>query len=148
MEDLIFVLPIFLLFFFIMFKIFSLFKKVFDFIRKNFDLTIDQAGEEIEKINNKMDNYYSNNEDENQIIGVEKKSIAESKKRFSNQHFSQKNQNSSLQKTEKIEKEKLSQKKIENKNNSFGKIFSQYTDLEKAVIYNEILSKPKAFKRD
>jgi hypothetical protein len=147
MEDLIFALPTFILFFFIMLKIFSLFKRGFDFVRKNFDLTIDQAGEKIRR-SSKMDNDYDQDELENRIAEAEKESIAESKERILNQSKRNKKYDSRQQKQKKIKKERLKQEKLNNNNSSLGKIFSQYNEVEKAVIYNEILSKPKALKKD
>ncbi len=145
MGDLIYVLPTIIIFFFIIFRILSLFKRVFDFVRKNFDLTIEQAGEEIKRDKNKMNTNYDQSEVESRIAEAEKESIAASKKRILNQ----KKTKDYDQKKEKIIKENsLNQKKNKKKSSSLGEIFSQYSELEKAVIYNEILSKPKALKRD
>lgn len=150
MEDLIFALPTFIIFFIILFKIFSLFKRGFDFVRKRFDLTIDQAGEEIKKGSSKMDDDYDQNEVENRIAEAEWESIAESKERILNQSgkVENKGQSSQQQKRKKLKKESLKQEKTKNRSSSLGEIFAQYNELEKAVIYNEILSKPKALKKD
>ncbi|MFN2341283.1 MAG: hypothetical protein ABR547_08445 [Halanaerobium sp.] len=146
MEDLIFALPTFILFFFIMLKIFSLLRKGFDLVRKNFDLTIDQAGEKI-RSSSKIDNDFDQDELENRIAEAGQESIAESKERILNQR--EKNENrkrdSKYQKQKKINKNKSGQVK---KSSSLDEIFSEYDEVEKAVIYNEILSKPKALKED
>jgi hypothetical protein len=145
MGDLIYVLPTIIIFFFIIFRILSLFKRGFDFVRKNFDLTIEQAGEEIKRDNNKMNAGYDQSEVESRIAEAEKKSIAASKERILNQ---KKTKDSDQKKQKRIKENDLSQQKNKRKNSSLGEIFSQYSELEKAVIYNEILSKPKALKRD
>jgi len=145
MGDLIYVLPTIIIFFFIVFRILSLLKRGFDFVRKNFDLTIEQAGEEIKRDDNKMTANYDQREVESRIAEAEKKSIAASKERILNQ---KKTKDSEQKKQKKIKDNNLSQQKNKKKNSSLGEIFSQHSELEKAVIYNEILSKPKALKRD
>jgi hypothetical protein len=147
MEDLIFALPTFILFFFIMLKIFSLFKRGFDFVRKNFDLTIDQAGEKIRN-RSKRDNDYDQDELENRIAEAEKESIAESKERILNQREKRKNKKQDSKYQKKFNGNNSRQVKKEKQSSSLGEIFSQYNEVEKAVIYNEILSKPKALKKD
>lgn len=145
MEDLIFALPTFILFFFIMLKIFSLFRKGFDFVRKNFDLTIDQAGEK--RSSSKIDNDFDQDELENKIAEAKQESIAESKERILNQR--EKNEN--RKRDAKYQKQKMineNKSRQEKKSSSLGEMFSEYDELEKAVIYNEILSKPKALKED
>lgn len=150
MGDLIFVLPIFIIFFIILFSIFSLFKRAFDFVRKNFDLTIEQAGEKIKNKSSKMDADNDQNEVENRIAEAKTGSIAERKEEILNQRVNSetKMHDSRQQKKEKIKKKNLNQEKRKNKNSSLGEIFAQYNEVEKAVIYNEILSKPKALKKD
>lgn len=148
MEDLIFVLPTFILFFFIIFRVLSLFKRGFDFVRKNFDLTIEEAGEELKSNTNKMDSGYDQSEVEKRIRDAEKESIAKSKERILSQSRKKENQDSQQKNQEKIKEESLDQDKIKNRNSSLGEIFSSYNEVEKAVIYNEIISKPKALKRD
>jgi len=150
MEDLIFVLPTFIIFFIILFQVFSLFKRGFDFVRKRFDLTIDQAGEKIKKRSRKMDADYDRNQSKNRSVEAEFESIAESKKRLLNQNEKSENINkgSQRQKQERLKKESLEQEKTKNKSSSLGEIFAQYNEVEKAVIYNEILSKPKALKNN
>ena len=148
MEDLIFVLPTFILFFFIIFRVLSLFKRGFDFVRKNFDLTIEEAGEELKRNTNKMDAGYDQSEVEKRIRDAEKESIAKSKERILSQSRKNENQDSQQKNKEKIKEESLDQDKIKKRNSSLGEIFSSYNEVEKAVIYSEILSKPKALKRD
>ncbi|GEM_PF-1019238 len=150
MGDLIFVLPIFIIFFVILFQIFSLFKKGIDFIGKRFDLTIEQADEE-EKINTgKMNPDYDQDEAKKRVAAAERKTAAESKERILNQNSESE---AEIEKAKRKNKEKIKrynskQRKKGNKNSSLGEIFAQYNEVEKAVIYNEILSKPKALKRD
>ena len=150
MEDLVFVLPTFIIFFVILFRIFSLFRRGFNFVRKRFDLTIDQAGEEKTRKSSKMDAGYDQDEVKKRIAEAEKESFSESKERILNQNSESEweKKNSKKKKREKIKKDKLKQEKENNNNSSLGKIFSQYNEVEKAVIYNEILSKPKALKKD
>ena len=144
MGDLIFVLPIFIIFFVILFQIFLLFKKGIDFIGKRFDLTIEQADEE-EKINTgKMNPDYDQDEAKKRVAA------AESKERILNQNSESE---AEIEKAKRKNKEKIKrynskQRKKGNKNSSLGEIFAQYNEVEKAVIYNEILSKPRALKRD
>jgi preprotein translocase subunit SecF len=150
MGDLIFVLPIFIIFFVILFQIFLLFKKGIDFIGKRFDLTIEQADEE-EKINTgKMNPDYDQDEAKKRVAAAERKTAAESKERILNQNSESE---AEIEKAKRKNKEKIKrynskQRKKGNKNSSLGEIFAQYNEVEKAVIYNEILSKPKALKRD
>jgi len=145
MGDLIYVLPTIIIFFFIIFRILSLFKRGFDFVRKKFNLTIEQADEEIKRDKNKMNADYDQSEVESRIAEAEKKSIAASKERILNQ---KKTKDSDQKKQKTIKENDLSQKKNKKQNSSLAAIFSQYSELEKTVIYNEILSKPKALKRD
>jgi len=145
MGDLIYVLPTIIIFFFIIFRILSLFKRGFDFVRKKFNLTIDQADEEFKREKNKMNADYDQSEVESRIAEAEKKSIAASKERILNQ---KKTKDSDQKKQKTIKENDLSQKKNKKQNSSLAAIFSQYSELEKTVIYNEILSKPKALKRD
>jgi preprotein translocase subunit SecF len=150
MEDLIFVLPIFIVFFIILFQIFSLFKKGFDFVRKKFNLTIDQAGEKTNGISSKINADYDQNEVKKRIAEAEMESLAERKKRILDQSAEAETKRQGLkhQRYGKPKKDNSKHEKRKNKNSSLGEIFIQYNELEKAVIYNEILSKPKALKND
>ncbi|RAK10342.1 hypothetical protein C8C77_10861 [Halanaerobium saccharolyticum] len=150
MEDLIFALPTFIIFFVILFQIFSLFKKGFDFIGKRFDLTIEQAGEEEKVKTSKMNTDYDQDEVKKRIAEAERETVAESKERILNQNSKSEDEIEASKKKnkEKTKKGNSNQKKKRNKNSSLGEIFAQYNEVEKAVIYNEILSKPKALKRD
>ena len=150
MGDLIFVLPIFIIFFFILTQILMVIKKVFKFIMGKYNLTIDQADQKAEKRTNKMVGNYDQNEVKNRIAEAEKESLAENKAKILNQNpkTESKNQNSKSKKQNRIKKDSLKQEQNQNKNSSLGEIFAQYNELEKAVIYNEILSKPKALKKD
>ncbi|TDO84485.1 hypothetical protein DFR79_12149 [Halanaerobium saccharolyticum] len=152
MGDLIYVLPIFIIFFIILFQIFSLFKRGFDFIGKRFDLTIDQAGEEKKSNSNKMNPDYDQDEVKKRIAEAERETAAESKERILNQKSESsaeiKEDKRKKNNKDKIKRENSWQERRKNKNSSLGEIFAQYNEVEKAVIYNEILSKPKALKRD
>lgn len=145
MGDLIYVLPTIIIFFFIIFRILSLFKRVFDFVRKNFNLTIEEAGGELKSNENQINIDYDQSEVESRIAEAEKKTIAASKERLLNQ---KKTKDSEQKKQKMIKENDLIQQKDIKKKSSLGEIFSQYSELEKAVIHNEILSKPKALKRD
>lgn len=144
MEDLIFVLPTLIIFFFIIFQILAFFKRAFDFIRKKLNLTIEDAGEEIRKRTSQVDQSYNQEEVKNRIAEAEKESLAESKERILK---SSKSDSKSL-KDKKTVKENIRKEKKSKKSSSLGEIFADYNEVEKAVIYNEILSKPKALKKD
>lgn len=149
MGDLIFVLPTFIIFFFIIAKILLLFKRVFDLTSKKFNLTIEEADAEM-KNGQKMNFDYDQNEVKEKISEAEKEALAENKKRILKQQSESRNkeQNSINVNRKNKELENLNQNQGSNKNSSLAEIFAQYNELEKAVIYNEILSKPKALKRD
>jgi len=145
MEGLIFSLPIFIIFFFILFKMFSIVKRVINFLIKKYELTINQAGEETQNIDGSTDlgyNQYDQEEVKKRINKVEKKSLAKRKEEILN-----KNKKSNSENNKKDINKKMNRIKNNNKSNSFAKIFTQYSDLEKAVIYNEILSKPKSLRK-
>ncbi|MFP4199742.1 MAG: hypothetical protein ACOCQZ_00205 [Halanaerobium sp.] len=150
MEELIFVLPTLIIFFVIIFQIIALLKKGFDFIKKNYDLTIEQAGEKIKKNTGQMDNSFDQDEVKTRIAEAEQESLAESKERIlkENKKNDSKRQVSKERRRKKIEKDKSKRNKYKQKNGSLGQIFAQYNEVERAVIYHEILSKPKALKRD
>ncbi|PUU94863.1 hypothetical protein [Halanaerobium sp.] len=149
MEDLIFVLPTLIIFFFIIFQILAFFKRGFDFVRKNFDLTIDQAGEEIKKKGSQAEENFDQNELENRIAEAEKKSLAESKERIlKSSRTNSKRDNAKIKKDKLIKDNPDQQELSSKKSSSLGEIFAQYNEVEKAVIYKEILSKPKALKKD
>jgi len=149
MEDLIFVLPTLIIFFFIIFQILAFFKRGFDFVRKNFDLTIDQAGEEIKKKGSQAEENFDQNELENRIAEAEKKSLAESKERILKRSRTNSRRDNAKNKKDKQINDNLDQKELSSKkSSSLGEIFAQYNEVEKAVIYKEILSKPKALKKD
>ena len=149
MEDLIFVLPTLIIFFFIIFQILAFFKRGFDFVRKNFDLTIDQAGEEIKKRSSQAEENFEQNELENRIAEAEKKSLAESKERILKSSKTSSKRDNAKNRKDKLIKDNLDQQELSSKKgSSLGEIFSQYNEVEKAVIYKEILSKPKALKKD
>ena len=144
MEELIFVLPILIIFFFILFQIFAFFKRGFDFVRSNFDLTIDQAGEGVKDSGKQMESDYDQEQVKKRIAEAEKESFSESKERI----LKQKAESESKKRNEKkLKKENLKKQKSKKQNSSLGEIFSQYNEVEKAVIYNEILSKPKSLKK-
>ena len=147
MEDLIFVLPTFIIFFVILFRILSLFKRGFDFVRKNFNLTIDQADKEMTEENSALNSnsQYNKKEVKKRIAEAEQESLVQSKKRILKEKSDSKNREKN---NKDLNNKQLNKKKEKNKNNSLGKIFSQYDEVQKAVIYNEILSKPKALKND
>lgn len=147
MEDLIFVLPTFIIFFVILFRILSLFKRGFDFVRKNFNLTIDQADEEMTEENSALNSnsQYNKKEVKKRIAEAEQESLVQSKKRILKEKSDSKNREKN---NKDLNNKQLNKKKKKNRNNSLGKIFSQYDEVQKAVIYNEILSKPKALKND
>ncbi|TDP94723.1 hypothetical protein C7957_11060 [Halanaerobium saccharolyticum] len=149
MEDLIFVLPTLIIFFFIIFQILAFFKRGFDFVRKNFDLTIDQAGEEIKKKGSQAEENFDQNELENRIAEAEKKSLAESKDRILKRSRTNSRRDNAKNKKDKQINDNLDQKELSSKkSSSLGEIFAQYNEVEKAVIYKEVLSKPKALKKD
>jgi hypothetical protein len=149
MEDLIFVLPTLIIFFFIIFQILAFFKRGFDFVRKNFDLTIDQAGEEIKKKGSQAEENFDQNELENRIAEAEKKSLAESKERILKSSRTNSKRDNAKNKKDKLIKDNPDQQELSSKkSSSLGEIFAQYNEVEKAVIYKEILSKPKALKKD
>ncbi|PTW01271.1 hypothetical protein C8C76_10549 [Halanaerobium saccharolyticum] len=149
MEDLIFVLPTLIIFFFIIFQILAFFKRGFDFVRKNFDLTIDQAGEEIKKKGSQAEENFDQNELENRIAEAEKKSLAESKERILKSSRTNSKRDNAKNKKDKLIKGNPDQQELSSKkSSSLGEIFAQYNEVEKAVIYKEILSKPKALKKD
>ncbi|MGP3779261.1 hypothetical protein ACTWKD_10550 [Halanaerobium saccharolyticum] len=149
MEDLIFVLPTLIIFFFIIFQILAFFKRGFDFVRKNFDLTIDQAGEEIKKKGSQAEENFDQNELENRIAEAEKKSLAESKERILKSSRTNSKSDNAKNKKDKLIKDNPDQQELSSKkSSSLGEIFAQYNEVEKAVIYKEILSKPKALKKD
>ncbi len=145
MEGLIFVLPIFIIFFFILTQIFSIFKRVINSLMKNFELTIDQAGEETQRSDSSADldyNQYDQEEVKKRISAAEKKSLAKRKEEILN------NNKKLNDKNEQFDEKNVNRFKSPNKSNSFAKTFSQYSELEKVVIYNEILSKPKALRKN
>jgi len=145
MEGLIFSLPILIIFFFILFQIFSIVKKVINSLLKNFQLTIDQAGEESKRSDSLDDldyNQYDEEEVEKRINEAEKKSLAKRKEEILNRG------NKSNKKDKKAGERQINELKKSNKSNSFAKTFSQYSEVEKVVIYNEILSKPKALRKN
>jgi len=145
MEGLIFSLPIFILFFFILFQMFSIVKRVINSLMKNFELTINQAGEETQISDGSADldyNQYDQDEVKKRINKAEKKSVAKRKEEILN-----KNKKSNNEDNEKAINKKMNGIKKTNKSNSFAKIFTQYSEVEKAVIYNEILSKPKSLRK-
>jgi len=80
--DLIFVLPSLIIFFFIIFQIFSLFKKVFGFISKNFDLTIENADQETKKSSSQVEQGYDQDQVKTRIAEAEKQSLAENKEKI------------------------------------------------------------------
>ena len=144
MEGLIFSLPILIIFFFILFQIFSIVKKVINSLLKKFQLTIDQAGEETKRSDSLADldyNQYDEEEVEKRINKAEKKSLAKRKEEILNRD------RKSNKKNKKASDREISELKNSNKSNSFAKNFSQYSEVEKVVIYNEILSKPKALRK-
>lgn len=148
MGDLIFVLPTFIIFFIILLQVFSLIRRAFDFVRKNFDLTIDQAGEEIKKRSGQINQSFDRAEVEDRIAEAEKESLAESKERILAEQAKKRGRKSQELKNKKNLKENRERKKQKQNGGSLGEIFAQYNEVEKAVIYHEILSKPKALKRD
>lgn len=149
MEDLIFVLPTLIIFFFIIFQILAFFKRGFDFVRKNFDLTIDQAGEEIEKRSAQSKQNFNQDEVKKRIAEAEQESLAESKERILKSSKTNSKRDNSKNIKDKKTKGDISQQELSSKKgSSLGEIFAQYSEVEKAVIYNEILSKPKALKKD
>ena len=144
MEGLIFSLPILIIFFFILFQIFSIVKKVINSLLKNFQLTIDQAGEESKRSDSLDDldyNQYDEEEVEKRINEAEKKSLAKRKEEILNR-------GNNSNKNKKADERQINELKKPNKSNSFAKTFSQYSEVEKVVIYNEILSKPKALRKN
>ncbi|SIQ72608.1 hypothetical protein [Halanaerobium kushneri] len=152
MGDLIFVLPSLIIFFFIIFQIFSLFKKVFGFISKNFDLTIENADQETKKSSTQVEQDYDQDQVKTRIAEAEKQSLAENKEKIMRKSKTDLKQNNSHKKSSQTgAKEQMQmhkKKRFKKKNSSLGEIFARYNEVEKAVIYNEILSKPKALKRD
>ncbi|MGM0498675.1 MAG: hypothetical protein ACQERL_00525 [Bacillota bacterium] len=145
MEGLIFSLPIFIIFFFILFQMFSIVKKVINFLMKNFNLTINQAGEETQRSDSSADldyNQYDQEEVKKRISTAEKKSLDRKKEEILN-----KNKKSNNKDNERTINKKTNGIKSTKKSNSFAKTFAQYSEVEKAVIYNEILSKPKALRK-
>ena len=150
MRDLIFVLPTFIIFFFILVQIFSLLKRGFNSLKKHYNLTIDQAGEETKTKNSKMEADYDQDKVKKRIAEAEKETVAESKKRILNQNSKSETKKEKAKKKykEKVKRDKLNKEKGKTQHSSLGEMFSQYNEVEKAVIYNEILSKPKALKKD
>ena len=144
MEGLIFSLPILIIFFFILFQIFSIVKRVINTLLKKFQLTIDQAGEESKRSDSLDDldyNQYDEEEVEKRINEAEKKSLAKRKEEILNR-------GNNSNKNKKADERQINELKKPNKSNSFAKTFSQYSEVEKVVIYNEILSKPKALRKN
>ncbi|CCU80457.1 hypothetical protein HSACCH_02049 [Halanaerobium saccharolyticum subsp. saccharolyticum DSM 6643] len=144
MEGLIFSLPILIIFFFILFQIFSIVKRVINTLLKKFQLTIDQAGEEGKRSDSLDDldyNQYDEEEVEKRINEAEKKSLAKRKEEILNR-------GNNSNKNKKADERQINELKKPNKSNSFAKTFSQYSEVEKVVIYNEILSKPKALRKN
>jgi hypothetical protein len=126
---------------------FSIVKKVINVLMKNFNLTINQAGEEIQRSDSSADldldyNQYDQEEVKKRISTAEKKSLDRKKEEILN-----KNQKSNNKDYEKNINKKTNGIKSTKKSNSFAKVFTQYSEVEKAVIYNEILSKPKALRK-
>lgn len=150
MGDLIFVLPILIIFFTILFKIFLFLKKIFGFFAKAFNLTIEKADADKSDSQSKaetidyLDNYSQTLETKDKR--VENPSTVEKKEQVLKQK--QKMQpNAKIKKN--IEKNKEKKKKNKRKKvDSLAGLFSDYSEAEKAVIYNEILSKPKSLQKD
>lgn len=146
MEGLIFSLPILIIFFFILFQIFSIVKRVIKSLMKNFQLTIDQAGEETKRSDSLADfdyNQYDQEEVKKRINKAEKKSLAKSREEILNKKREDKNKD-----YKKASDKKKNTLKRTNKSSSLAAVFSQYSESEKVVIYNEILSKPKALRKN
>ncbi|WP_160162754.1 hypothetical protein [Halanaerobium saccharolyticum] len=111
---------------------------------KKFQLTIDQAGEEGKRSDSLDDldyNQYDEEEVEKRINEAEKKSLAKRKEEILNR-------GNNSNKNKKADERQINELKKPNKSNSFAKTFSQYSEVEKVVIYNEILSKPKALRKN
>jgi ABC-type antimicrobial peptide transport system permease subunit len=144
MEDLIFVLPTLIIFFFIIFQILAFFKRAFNLIRKKLNLTIEDAGEEFKKRTSQVNQSYDQEEVKDRIAEAEKESLSESKERILKSTES----DSKSIKDKKTVKDNINEQKKSKKSSSLGEIFADYNEVEKAVIYNEILSKPKALKKD
>src|SRR6056297_1414664 len=120
MEGLIFSLPILIIFFFILFQIFSIVKRVINTLLKKFQLTIDQAGEEGKRSDSLDDldyNQYDEEEVEKRINEAEKKSLAKRKEEILNRG------NNSNKKIEKADERQINELKKPNKSNSFAKTF-------------------------
>lgn len=149
MGDLIFLLPVFIIFFAILFKIILFLKKIFNFFKKTFNLTIDEAdANEIDnQVESDNDNYLENYQKHLDLKEEKAKtqSIAEKKKELSRQKQNSEI-NSKMKKNKEIKNNREAQK--EDKVDSLADIFSDYSEAEKAVLYNEILSKPKSLQND
>lgn len=149
MGDLIFTLPFLIILVFILAQIFLVIKKGIDFIKRELKLTISEADKDVEKNNKSMSTDFNQSEVKKRIAEAEKNSLAESKERILAQSSAKKSEEAGEKKRQKriSEKNNLGEEQRRKNSRSFAKIFSQYNEIQKAVIYNEILSKPKSLKR-
>lgn len=144
MGDLIFTLPFLIILFFILAQFLSAIRRVISYLKKELDLTISEADQEIKREDMSMSSDYSESEVKKKIAEAEKESFQKNKERILNK-------NSADMKRNKKEKNKIaaeiSKKKRKKDKQHFSEIFSDYNEVQKAVIYNELLSKPKSLKK-
>jgi len=146
MQELIFILPVFIILFVILFQIFSIIKKVFSTVMKKFELTIEQADQDSKRNSNQSDlsyEQYDQEEVKQRITAAEKESLAKTKAEMLNKN------SKSTEKPKKVGNvDDKNEKEFKGNSNSFAEAFAQYNEAEKLVIYNEILSKPKALRKN
>ena len=151
MEGFIFALPTIIIFLFFLIKIFSLIKKVFNSISKSIE-TISKddrrtsfSGDSDDKTETFASDY-DEKEVKEKIAAAEEKTFLENKEKILNQR-SESAENKKDKKSINKEDDKLKKIKRKKDNRVFGEMFSEYNEVQKAVIYSEILSKPKSLKR-
>lgn len=155
MEGLIFTIPILIVFLFFFIQIFLLFKKVFTYIFKN----ISELNQEI---TNNYDPAHSKDENnkrylfkqtlekpEEEYIPISERDINEIDKISNEKDIKEKKSAVSIQRKKQKSKNNIEKngKKTVEKGSLFGTKFKNLNELEKAVIFKEVLDKPKTLRK-